>query len=97
MAIKSDLIENLDGSLTIISHQEDKILQSVAGVNKKDKEAQGRGTYKGDSQFSHHVARIPMIDVEKMMRDKVWGNQDRMKEWLNNPENYMWRTTKGKL
>jgi hypothetical protein len=95
--IKSDLIENLDGSLTIVSTQDDKILKSVADSNKKDKESQGRNTYKGDSQFSHHVARIPLIVVEQMIRDKVWGNQERMQEWLNHPDNAMWRTTKGKI
>lgn len=95
--IKSDLIENLDGSLTIVSTQDDRILKSVADANKKDKETQSRDTYKGDSQFSHHVARIPMIVVEKMMRAKIWGNQERMQEWLNHPDNAMWRTTKGKL
>lgn len=95
--IKSDLIENLDGSLTVVSKQDDKILKAVADANTGDKFSQGRQGYKGDSQFSHHVARIPMIVVEKMMRDKVWGNQDRMKEWLNDPINAAWRTTKGKL
>jgi len=31
------------------------------------------------------------------MRDGVWNNQERMREWLNNPENAPFRTTKGKV
>jgi hypothetical protein len=32
-----------------------------------------------------------------MMREGVWGNQEKMKEWLNHPDNAPWRTTKGKV
>jgi hypothetical protein len=38
-----------------------------------------------------------MLAVEQMMRDGIWGNQERMKEWLNDPINEPFRTTKGKL
>ena len=43
------------------------------------------------------TARIPLIVVEKMMREGVWGNKERMREWLNHPDNAPWRTTKGKV
>ena len=66
-------------------------------MNSTDKFTAGKNKYKGDSQFSHRVARIPLIVVEKMMREKVWGNQERMREWLNHPDNAAWRTTKGKV
>ena len=97
MTVKSKLIENVDGSLTLVSGQEDKIVKDLYDMNSTDKFTAGKNKYKEDSQFSHRVARIPLIVVEKMMREKVWGNQERMREWLNHPDNAAWRTTKGKV
>jgi len=97
MAIDTKIITNLDGSMTVSSHQDDKTVKEVSELNSADRFSAGRNEYKGDSQFSHRVARIPLIVVEKMMREGVWGNQDRMKEWLNHPDNAPWRTTKGKV
>ena len=97
MSIDTKIITNLDGSLTVASQQDDKAVKKVSEFNQQDKFRAGRNKYKGDSQFSHRVARIPLIVVEKMMREGVWGNQERMKEWLNHPDNAPWRTTKGKL
>ena len=86
MAIDTKIITNLDGSLTVASKQDDKAVKKVADFNKQDKFSSGtRNKYKGDSQFSHRVARIPLIVVEKM------------REWLNHPDNAPWRTTKGKV
>jgi hypothetical protein len=100
MAIQNKIIENLDGSLTSISFQNNSEIKSVVEQNNKDKfevSRSGKSQYKGDSTMGHHVARIPMIAVEQMMRDGVWNNQARMKEWLNDPINEPFRTTKGKL
>lgn len=98
MAIDTKIITNLDGSLTVASGQDDKAVKKVAEFNQQDKFSSGtRNKYKGDSQFSHRVARIPLIVVEKMMREGVWGNQEKMREWLNHPDNAPWRTTKGKV
>ena len=97
MTVKSELIQNADGTLTLVSGQDDKIVKDLYDMNRTDKFTAGRDKYKGDSTFSHRVARIPLIVVEKMMREKVWGNQERMKEWLNHPDNTAWRTTKGKV
>ena len=97
MAIDTKIIAHLDGSLTVASQQNDKVVKKLAELNTKDKFHTAHTKYKGDSAFSHKVASIPMIVVEKMMRDKVWGNQERMREWLNHPDNAPWRTTKGKV
>jgi hypothetical protein len=97
MTVQSKLIKNADGTLTLASGQSNKIVKDLYDINSKDKFTAGRKEYKGDSQFSHRVARIPLIVVEQMMREKIWGNQERMKEWLNHPDNTAWRTTKGKV
>jgi len=97
MAIKNELIQEHDGSIINVSTQDDSELKHIVDGNEKLKFATRNNTYKGDSQFSHRVARIPLIVVEQMMRDGVWNNQERMREWLNNPENAPFRTTKGKV
>ena len=97
MTVKTDLVTNLDGSLTIVSEQDDKVVKKLYDLNNKEKFHTANNKYKGDSTFSHKVASIPMIVVEKMMREGVWGNQERMREWLNHPDNAPWRTTKGKV
>jgi hypothetical protein len=100
MALNTRLVENLDGSLTSVSSQDTQEIRDIVTENTRYREEgsrSGRHQYKGDTQFSHKVASIPMIMVEQMMRDGVWNNQERMREWLNNPENAPFRTTKGKL
>jgi len=100
MALYNKLIENADGSLTSVSTQTDSEIKQIADDNaalRFDSARSGRAQYDGDSQFSHRVARIPMLLVEQMMREGVWGNQERMKEWMNDPVNAPFRTTKGKL
>jgi hypothetical protein len=97
MAVETKIITNLDGSLTVASGQDDKAVKKVADFNKQDKFKTSNDKYKGDSQFSHRVARIPSDRSRKMMREGVWGNQERMREWLNHPDNAPWRTTKGKV
>ena len=95
--IKSDIVTNLDGSITLTSAQDDRALKRVSELNSKDKFDNRHNQYKGDSVMSHKVASIPMIVVEQMMRDGTWGNQEKMKVWMNDPANSMWRTSKGKL
>ena len=97
MAVDTKIITNLDGSLTIASQQNDKVVKKLAELNTKDKFHTRNTQYKGDSVLSHKVASIPLIVVEQMMREGIWGNQERMKVWMNDPANAMWRTTKGKV
>ena len=97
MAIQNQIIENADGSLTSVSSQNNQIIKDIVDINNKDKFNTRHDKYKGDSQFSHRVARIPLILVEQMMREGIWGDQERMRVWLNDPENAPFRTTKGKV
>lgn len=42
-----------------------------------------------------HIARIPALIVNELIRDGIWGNPERMTRWLNDPDNSMWRTGGG--
>lgn len=41
----------------------------------------------------HHAATIPMIVIEKLMRDGIWQDQKAMNKWLNDPANIGYRTS----
>ena len=42
-----------------------------------------------------HIATIPAVVVNDLMRQGIWGDAKAMEKWLNNPENKMWRTGGG--
>lgn len=45
----------------------------------------------------HHVARIPIVKLEELMRKGITRDQKAMKKWLNDPENRYYRTREGKV
>ena len=44
-----------------------------------------------------HVAEIPMVVVQKAMREGWFNDKAKMKEWLNNPDNKVFRVWEGKV
>jgi|TARA_Y100000114_G_scaffold63939_1_gene58576 hypothetical protein len=44
-----------------------------------------------------HCAEIPMVIYEKMVREGWAQDKAKMKRWLNDPENKMFRTWQGKV
>ncbi len=43
------------------------------------------------------IARIPNIVINQLMKQGIWGNQERMKKWLNDQHNLKMRTKEGRL
>ena len=44
-----------------------------------------------------HVAEIPMVVVQKAMREGWFNDKAKMKAWLNNPDNKVFRVWEGKV
>ena len=44
-----------------------------------------------------HVAEIPMVVVQKAMREGWFNDKAKMKAWLNNPDNKIFRVWEGKV
>jgi len=44
-----------------------------------------------------HVAEIPMVIYQKMLREGSVKDKQHLKKWLNNPDNKMFRVWKGKI
>jgi len=98
--INTQITQDSDGSIIITSEQDKAAVSSIITGNgqlRLDSGRSGKSQYVGDSTGQHRVARIPLIVVETMMREGVWGDKERMKRWLNDPENLPFRTTRGKL
>lgn len=44
-----------------------------------------------------HVARIPLTLYHELRRKGIIGDQKKLRAWLNDPDNRLWRTSGGKL
>lgn len=53
-----------------------------------------RSGFKGDM---HHVASIPLVVYEKLWKEGIAQDEDRLRDWLNNSDNKMFRTHPGQL
>lgn len=54
-----------------------------------------RSGFKGDG--FHHVASIPLVVYERLLKEGIAQDEDRFKAWLNESDNDVFRTLKGKL
>lgn len=81
-----------DGSFTI---EEIEDVEPLMDFNKaQHNDAPEFGRFKGDQV---KVASIPASVVADLINRGIWGDQERMKAWLNDRDNQVFRTTPGKL
>jgi hypothetical protein len=52
--------------------------------------------YKPGKEF-RHVAEIPMVIYQQMIRDGSINDKKALKKWLNDPDNRPFRTWKGRI
>lgn len=78
-----------DGSAVIETKQD---VTDIIEANKAD--FNQAGSLKGDM---HHVARIPLVVYEELMRKGIAGDPAALKRWLDNPDNRAFRTHPAKL
>lgn len=53
-----------------------------------------RSGFKGDQ---HHVASIPLVVYEQLLKEGIAQDEARFKAWLNDSDNKMFRTHPGKV
>lgn len=78
-----------DGSAVIETKQD---VTDIIEANKAD--FNQAGGLKGDM---HHVARIPLVVYEELMRKGIAGDPAALKRWLDHPDNRAFRTHPAKL
>ena len=75
---------------------------AIIEANKADYNETDAKTKWGEGQLSNRVARIPLVvfqDLEKqgITRGFTVIDMKRFKEWLNNPDNQVFRTRAGRV
>ena len=78
-----------DGGVVIESKQD---VTDVIEANKTDFNAQT-----GFSKDFHHVARIPLVVYEELMRKGIAQDPKRLKAWLNDSDNRAFRSHPGRI
>jgi hypothetical protein len=43
------------------------------------------------------VAEIPLVIVNRLMQQGIWGDDKKMRQWLNDPDNRSFRSGGGKV
>lgn len=84
--------EHTDGSVTIETKQDitDIIENNKATYNNVD----GRANWKGEM---HKVGSIPMSIYHELQKQGILQDPKRLKKWLNDPSNQVFRTRPGKV
>lgn len=88
------------GDKLIVKQSQD--ISAIIEANKADYNETDANTKWGEGQLSNRVARIPLAvfqDLEKLgiTRGFTVIDQKRFKEWLNNPDNQVFRTRAGRV
>src|SRR5690554_2748888 len=78
-----------DGGAVIETKQD---VTATIGVNRAAFNPAGSPT-----RDMHHVARIPLVVYEELMRKGIAGDPAALKRWLDNPANRAFRTPPAKL
>src|SRR5262245_58446204 len=76
-------------------------VQDVRGLQTQITEAANEwrpGVLIGNTQrHEQRVAVIPMVVVNRLMNEGIWGNDERMRRWLNDRDNRAFRTSGGRV
>lgn len=88
------------GDQLIVTQKQD--IGAILKANNADYVQTDKKTKWGEGQFSNRVARIPLTvfqDLDKLgiTRGFTVIDMKRFKEWLNNPDNQVFRTRAGKI
>jgi len=82
--------ENLDDDGVYYIHTKQNVQPVIDGVKMLSE------TTTPGKDF-RHVAEIPMVVVQKAMREGWFNDNAKIKQWLNDPDNGVFRTWKGKV
>jgi hypothetical protein len=86
----TNMVTTEDGDGTAHLHSQ----QDVQPVIDYCKEHQER--VKPHENF-RHVAELPMVLVQKLIAEGIWGDSKALLKWLDKPENKPFRTYAGRL
>lgn len=69
--------------------------QMLLELNRYERDNDPRGVRKGFSM--RRLARVPIALHIDLVRKGIWGNKQRMRAWLNDPDNRFFRSSGGRV
>jgi len=96
MAIKTILDHTTGFKNEFVTEDNKNIYHTSQNVQPTIELAKNLGEMTPGKEF-RHVAEIPMVIYQKMVRDGSIRDRKALKKWLNNPDNKLFRVWKGKV
>jgi len=97
MSKKISVVAHREGYNSNFITEDDVVaVQTTQDVSKVIKHAQFLGEQKAGKDF-RHVAEIPMVIYEKATLEGWVNDEAKWKEWLNDRDNQVFRSWKGKV
>lgn len=72
-------------------------VQDVEPILDANKRAFNDATRLPQKSEFRHMARIPNVVVERLMKDGTWFDPARLERWMNDPDNKYFRTAPGRV
>jgi hypothetical protein len=75
-------------------------VQNVRGMQRRinEQSAESTGRRRPNTQrTTRQVAELPAIVVNRLIREGIWGDDKKMRQWLNDPDHRDFRTGGGRL
>lgn len=69
--------------------------QMLLELNRHERDTDPKGVRKGFSM--RRLARVPIALHIDLVRKGIWGDKQRMKAWLNDPDNRFFRSSGGRV
>lgn len=95
--VKRTLINHKTGFKSeFVTEDEKSIVQTTQDVKQVIDHAQFLGDQKAGKDF-RHIAEVPMVIYEKAILEGWANDTDKWKKWLNDNDNKVFRSWKGKV
>ena len=83
--------DNIDEKMVVESTQDTASILELNKEERNDFDTQKNSDMKYKEGWTK-VATIPNIVIDQLMKDGVWFDKKKMKQWLNDPANKYFRT-----
>tara|TARA_Y100001951_G_scaffold29398_1_gene23018 strand:+ start:882 stop:1325 length:444 start_codon:yes stop_codon:yes gene_type:complete len=83
--------DNIDEKMVVESTQDTASILELNKEERNDFDTQKNSDMKYKEGWTK-VATIPNIIIDQLMKDGVWFDKKKMKQWLNDPDNKYFRT-----
>ena len=83
--------DNIDEKMVVESTQDTASILELNNEERNDFDTQKNSDMKYKEGWTK-VATIPNIIIDQLMKDGVWFDKKKMKQWLNDPDNKYFRT-----